>query len=147
MNKLVIALLAVLVVAVSVDASSIVVHNSCGSTVGLVWRGAYGKLYHSGSLGPGQTWSNGFDAGNCESCNIAINTGGTMTAEWSDKAGTIWWNLSTDAGYQWPPFRMSCSGGGPSMYCNGPTCPDGHPGDSHINNCRDGSTIYVTYCG
>lgn len=60
----------------------------------------------------------------------------------------IWWNLSTDAGYQYPPMRFfSTAPGAPNMYCGDPRCPDGTPGDSHINNVGGQYDLVVQYCG
>jgi len=115
----------------------------------VVWRGPYDKVYYSGSLVPGGEWAAIFNNTNCGSgCNIGIDTGSTLLAEFADDGKTIWWNLSTDAGYQAPPFRFfSSAPNGPNMYCDSLTCPDGHPGDGHINSTPDNYNLYVQYCG
>eukprot|EP01111_Echinosteliopsis_oligospora_P016033 TRINITY_DN6536_c0_g1_i1.p1 TRINITY_DN6536_c0_g1~~TRINITY_DN6536_c0_g1_i1.p1 ORF type:complete len:146 (-),score=34.84 TRINITY_DN6536_c0_g1_i1:40-477(-) len=140
-------ILAVLVAYAS--ASTIYVQNKCGQDVPVVFRGANDQVYFSGTIGAGQQWSGGFSHSNCGSgCNIGISTGQTLLAEFDDDGSTIWWNLSTDAGYQWPPFRFfSSQPNGPNMYCDNVNCADGHPGDSHINATPEGYDLYVQYCG
>ncbi len=60
----------------------------------------------------------------------------------------IWWNLSTDAGYQDLPMRFfSTAPDSPNMYCDDPHCPDGTPGDSHINNVDGQYDLVIQYCG
>eukprot|EP00026_Physarum_polycephalum_P021307 Phypoly_transcript_24475.p1 GENE.Phypoly_transcript_24475~~Phypoly_transcript_24475.p1 ORF type:complete len:149 (+),score=12.74 Phypoly_transcript_24475:98-544(+) len=130
------------------QASNIYVQNKCGSAQNVVLRGAWGVQIASGTIPAGGQWSHEIDANNCNSCNIATFPGNTLLAEFSVSGGKIWWNLSTDAGYAYPPFRFfSSQPNGPNMYCGGPGCPDGTPGDSHINNCPDQYDLYVQYCG
>jgi len=132
-----------------VNASNIIVQNKCGSAVHLVWRGPFDKVYYEGNLNGNTQWSAGFDHGNCgQGCNIGISTGSTLLAEFDHDGSKIWWNLSTDAGYQWPPFRFySSMPNGPNMYCGDARCPDGTPGDSHIQNVPGQYDLIVQYCG
>jgi hypothetical protein len=61
--------------------NTIYVMNLCSSAVPVVWRGAYGVQYYSGTIAAHATWSAYFDSNNCASCNIGINAGSTLLAE------------------------------------------------------------------
>jgi hypothetical protein len=66
---------------VLVSSNTVYVENKCGNGYPVVLRGAYGVIIDQGYINAGQTWSHYFDANNCRSCNIGINTGGTLLAE------------------------------------------------------------------
>ncbi|CAF1470754.1 unnamed protein product [Adineta steineri] len=126
----------------------IYVQNKCPRVQKVVLRGAWGRVIAQGSINPGQWWNHYMDANNCHSCNIGTNTGKTLLAEWSHKGNEIWWNLSTDAGYQYPPMRFyATQKDSPQMYCNHRYCRHGHPGDSHINVSGGQYNLVVQYCG
>lgn len=133
---------------VIVSSSNIYVVNKCNNGNPVVLRGAYGVVIAQGFIKQGETWTHEIDQHNCASCNIATNTGGTLLAEFAHTGEQIWWNLSTDAGYQNPPMRFySTQPNGPNMYCGDPRCPDGTPGDSHINVVSSRYDLVVEYCG
>ncbi len=73
--------LLLLLEAALVSSSQIFVQNKCPTVQNVVLRGAWGYLIAQGSIKPGQWWSHQIDASNCQSCNIATNTGGTLLAE------------------------------------------------------------------
>lgn len=66
---------------VLVSSSKIYVVNKCNYGNPVVLRGAYGVVITQGYVNPGDTWTYEIDQHNCNSCNVATNTGRTLLAE------------------------------------------------------------------
>jgi len=131
------------------SANKLTVKNSCGTAYKAIVRsGASATVIYSTTLQPGASVTWDITTSNCQSCNVATNTGQTLLAEFSMQPGNVWWNLSTDAGYQNPGFLFySSDANSPHYTCSAPGCSAGTPGDSHIVASSAGANLFVTYCG
>jgi hypothetical protein len=74
-------ILSFLVSAGLISSNTVYVENKCGNGYPVVLRGAWGVVIDQGYINAGESWSHYFDANNCRSCNIGINTGSTLLAE------------------------------------------------------------------